>query len=105
MGIDRDDRIKSRTFLVVGLDSIQVELDQSAGRQPAGLVSVLNILDCRFRKVKWFGLALAFAWKKRTEKEQREEPTGRPQNISLLHNFPHYLPRMGPFICCNASHT
>ena len=83
--IDRDDRIEAGTFLVVRLDPVQVELDQLVGGQTAGFVGVLNILDCRFRNVKGFDLTLAFAWKKRDEKKQRNGPVSVPQHVPLVH--------------------
>src|SRR5215472_6194032 len=87
-GIDRDDRIEAGTPLVIGLDPVQIELDQLVGSQPAGFVGILNILDCRFRKMKRFALALAVASKKSDEKKQRERTANAPRNVPLGHRCP-----------------
>ena len=77
--------IEGGALLVVGLDPVQIELDQLVGGQPAGFVGVLNILYARFRKVKGCRLALAFTGEKGDEKEQGDGSGSVPRNVLLVH--------------------
>ena len=49
LGIDRDDRIEARTFLVIGFDAVQVKLHQLVGGQLTRSIRVMTILDGSFR--------------------------------------------------------
>ncbi len=74
LGIDRDDGVEARAFLVKGLDTVQIELDKLARGEPPGFVGIMNILYGRLGKTEGLGLAMAFAGEKRDETEQGDRP-------------------------------
>src|SRR5438094_9952416 len=59
--IDGNDRIDSRSLLVVRVDQLQIKLDKLMRGQPSGLVSVLDRLDCGFLELERLSLARCFA--------------------------------------------
>ena len=51
-GIQRDDRVDSGTFLVIGLDAIEVYLHQLAAGELAGLIGRVDFVDGRFENTE-----------------------------------------------------
>src|SRR5215831_15151525 len=52
LGVYRDDRVDLWSFLVEGIDAIEIHLNQLAASEPPGFVGAVNIFDGGFKNIE-----------------------------------------------------